>query len=61
MKSARTKWIAAGIAVVLILAVAAGLLFTFDHFVIVEGHLDKRNEPALDLREREVTCTAYEK
>ena len=39
MKSARTKWIAAGIAVVLILAVAAGMLFTFDHFVIVEGHL----------------------
>ena len=60
MKSARTKWIAAGIAVVLILAVAAGLLFTFDHFVIVEGHLYKRNEPALDLREREVTCTAYD-
>ena len=61
MRKAWTKWIVLLVVLLLILAAAAGLLFTFDRFVIVEGHLYKRNEPALDLREREVTTTAYEK
>lgn len=48
-------------AVVLVLVAAAVAFFTLDRFVIVEGHLYARNESALDLREREVTCTAYDK
>lgn len=61
MKSTWTKRIVTIVVIVLILVVAAGAFFTLDRFVIVEGHLYKRNEPALDLREREVTCTAYDK
>lgn len=48
-------------AVVLVLVVAVVAFFTLDRFVIVEGHLYARNESALDLREREVTCSAYDK
>ena len=61
MKNAIAKWVAIAIAVILMLAVAAGAFFTLERFVVVEGHLYKRNESALDLREREVTCSAYDK
>ena len=61
MKNAVAKWVAIVIAVILMLAVAAGAFFTLERFVVVEGHLYKRNESALDLREREVTCSAYDK
>lgn len=61
MKNSRTKWIVSMVVLILILAAAAGLFFTLDRFVIVEGHLYKRNETALDLREREVTVSAYDK
>ena len=60
MKNAVAKWVAIVIAVILMLAVAAGAFFTLERFVVVEGHLYKRNESALDLREREVTCSAYD-
>ena len=52
MKNAIAKWVAIAIAVILMLAVAAGAFFTLERFVVVEGHLYKRNESALDLRER---------
>ena len=61
MKKAGAKRIAIAAVVVLVLAAAAVAFFTLDRFVIVEGHLYARNESALDLREREVTYTAYDK
>lgn len=61
MKKAGAKRIFIAAAVVLVLAAAAVAFFTLDRFVIVEWHLYARNESALDLREREVTYTAYDK
>ena len=61
MRKAGGKWIAIVVAVILVLAAAAGAFFTLERFVVVEGHLYKRNESALDLRERDVTCSAYDK
>lgn len=61
MRNTWTKWIVFTVILVLILSVVAGLFVFFDRFVVVEGHLYKRNETTLDLRGREVTTTAYDK
>ena len=60
MRNAWIKWVVLGIVLMLLLAMGAGLFLFTSRFVMVEGHLYKRNEPALDLREREVTPSAYD-